>query len=405
MVLQSDIERAFWDQQQWVKLPSDVLARSFLKGFKPSGGQIEVLTGIRRCGKSTVMRQLIRKHFRKVAFFNFEDSRIYGFEVRDFQKLDAVMPAASEAYFFDEIQNVESWELYIRQLHDRGVKIFITGSNASLLSRELGTRLTGRHLRHEVFPFSYPEFLKYRKLKKSGESLNQYLLQGGFPEYLRSGNPEVLQMLMKDIVLRDIAVRHGIRNTQSLMNITLYLLSNIGKECTFNRLKNSFELGSANTASDYLHWLEDSYLLYFLPRFSYSARKTQVNPRKVYAVDNGMITANTLSYTEDQGRLLENAVYLHLRRQAYTLYYFQEKKECDFVVFDHKQCRYLLQVCMEVNSDTLHRETCGLLEAMAYFKLSEGYIITVNQADTLELEGRKIHLVPAHVLLSGGVGI
>jgi predicted AAA+ superfamily ATPase len=189
------------------------------------------------------------------------------------------------------------------------------------------------------------------------------------------------------------------------MNITLYLLSNIGKECTFNRLKNSFELGSANTASDYLHWLEDSYLLYFLPRFSYSARKTQVNPRKVYAVDNGMITANTLSYTQDQGRLLENAVYLHLRRQAYTLYYYQEKKECDFVVFDHKQCRYLLQVCMEVNSDTLGRETSGLLEAMAFFKLSEGYIITLNQADTLELEGRKIYLVPAHVLLSGGGGV
>jgi hypothetical protein len=396
MVLKSDIENVFKDQQIFLFEHQKTVTREYLPKFTILGNQIEVISGIRRCGKSTLMRQIILTYYKNVAYFNFEDSRIFGFEISDFQKLNEVMGDNYEAYFFDEIQNIQNWELYIRQLHDRGKKIFITGSNASLLSKELGTRLTGRHIRHELFPFSFPEFLQFKKLENNVESLETYISLGGFPEFLQTENKEVLQNLLKDIVFRDISIRHGIRNTQVLMDLTLFLLSNIGKETSYNSLKKTFNMGSAVTISDYIAWLEDSYVMFLLPRFSWSIKNTSVNPRKVYAVDTGLVNANTLSFSKDLGRLLENSIYLFLKRKGYQLYYFRENKECDFVVFEEKVCKQLIQVCEIVNNDNLKRETEGLLEAMDFFKMTEGYIITKNQSDTLVFGNKTIYLLAAN---------
>lgn len=398
MLLKSELEKVYHAQQQLVKKKELNTERSILKNYTPTQKHIEVITGIRRCGKSTLMRQMMRKH-PGFAYFNFEDSRVFGFEVSDFTKLDEIMPPNASAYFFDEIQNVLHWETYIRQLHDRGAKVFITGSNASLLSKELGTRLTGRHLRHELYPFSYSEYINHKKTKRNADSFSKYLYEGGFPEYLSSGNEEVLQTLFKDILLRDIAVRHGIRNTKVLIDIALFLLSNTGKEQTYNSIRKNFGLGSTNSASDYLHWMEDSYLLFYVPRFSWKTRNIAANARKVYAIDNGLVQANSISHSDDIGRLLENAVFLHLRQQAGQLYYFRENKECDFVWFQNKKCKMVLQVCTEINSDNLQRETNGLLEAMNYFNLEEGTIVTLNQSDTLELSGNAIRLIPVHEFL------
>lgn len=280
---------------------------------------------------------------------------------------DEVIGTETKVYFFDEIQNVPSWEIYVRQLHDRGKKVFITGSNASLLSKELGTRLTGRHLRHELFPFSYPEFLTYKKLKNTVVAFERYVQHGGFPEYLRDENHEILHMLLKDIVSRDIAIRYGIKNTGTLMDITLFLVSNVGKEVTYNSIRKAFHVGSANTVSDYLSWLEDAYLLFFLQRFSWSAKNRGVNPRKVYAIDTGLVNANSLSFTKDKGRLLENVVYLFLKQKGFDLSYFREEAECDFVVFEKGKCKMLLQVCGQLHNENKDCETKGLLEAMDFF--------------------------------------
>ena len=144
-------------------------------------------------------------------------------------------------------------------MHDDGKKVFITSSNASILSKDFGTRLTGKYLNTEIFPFSY----KFTKQKASQTSYKAYLLKGGFPEFLQQENIETLQNLLKDIVYRDIAIRYGIRNSKVLVDITLYLLSNIGKEISYNKLKNIFELGSTNSVSNYLSWLQDAYLLFF----------------------------------------------------------------------------------------------------------------------------------------------
>ena len=268
MILKSELEIAYRLQQTFIKAAKSFIAREYPKPLKATTGHVEVISGIRRCGKSTLMDQLKNRYKSGTAYFNFEDPRVHDFEVTDFQKLDEVMGTEKKIYFFDEIQNVPSWEIYIRHLHDRGKKVFITGSNASLLSKELGTRLTGRHVRHELFPFSYAEFLLYKKLKNTAGAFENYMQHGGFPEYLRDENEEILQTLLKDIVSRDIAVRYGIKNTRTLMDITLFLISNVGKEVTYNSLRKAFNVGSANTVSDYLSWLADTYLLFFLPRFS-----------------------------------------------------------------------------------------------------------------------------------------
>ncbi|MBB6327084.1 hypothetical protein FHS59_002712 [Algoriphagus iocasae] len=394
MILKEEIAAAVAGQKKIFSKELSLTNREAKSKIKLSSTHIEVITGIRRCGKSTLMRQIISESQSSFGYLNFEDPRIYGFEVSDFPKLDEVFGENTSAYYFDEIQNVPGWEVYVRQLHDRGEKVYVTGSNASLLSKELGTRLTGRYLAHEIFPFSYLEFLDYNAKPDEQESFEEYLNSGGFPEYLRDKNPEVLQNLLKDIVFRDIAIRYSIKNTKTLMDITLFLISNVGKEMSFNSLKKTFDVGSATTVSDYLSWLEDAYLLFFLPRFSWSTKSISKNPKKVYCIDTGFAKANSLSFSKDQGRLLENLAYILLRKTNLKMYYFRERKECDFVVFDGEYCKWLIQVTEKVHVDNKRRELDGLLEAMVFFEKKEGFILTLNQTDSLISDGKTIQILP-----------
>jgi predicted AAA+ superfamily ATPase len=394
MALKREIQTAYTMQQARRLNASEKHLREKEKKIQIENSFIQVITGVRRCGKSTLLNLLMSK-YSKVAYFNFEDPRIIDFQVSDFSKLDEIIPNDTEAYFFDEIQNVSQWEIYIRQLHDYEKKVFVTGSNASLLSKDLGTRLTGRYLATELFPFSYAEFLSFTKAENTDKAVEKYLKVGGFPENIKTNNVEVLQNLFKDIVFRDIAIRYSIRNTKLLIDLALYLLSNIGKETTYNSLKKTFQVGSANTIMDYLNWFEDAYLLFFLQKFSYSAKSIAINPRKVYAIDNGLIHANSLSFSSDKGRILENAVYIHLRNQGVKMYYFRENRECDFVLFNQEKCVKVLQVCHEIHSENQERELSGLLEAMQFFELKEGFIITFNQKDTIQKDNKTIHLIPA----------
>jgi len=403
MILKEEIAAAVERQRKVIAKGFPLTKREASNRIKPSSTHIEVITGIRRCGKSTLMRQLIAETNSSYSYLNFEDPRIFGFEISDFPKLDEVFGEETSVYFFDEIQNVPGWEVYVRQLHDRGEKVYVTGSNASLLSSELGTRLTGRHLAHEIFPFSYSEFIDYSRLQDNGESFQEYLLSGGFPEYLRDRNPEVLQNLLKDIVFRDIAIRYGIKNTKTLMDITLFLISNVGKTMSFNSLRKTFEVGSPTTVSDYLSWLEDAYLLFFLPRFSWSAKSISKNPKKVYCIDTGFARANSLSFNDDRGRLLENLAYILLRKTKLDLYYFKEMKECDFVVFEGNTCKWVIQVTEKLHVDNQKREMDGLLEAMEFFGKTEGFILTLDQTDSFSLEGKAIHILPVKDFLRDNI--
>lgn len=359
-----------------------------------------IVSGIRRCGKSTLLFQLLKGRYPDALYLNFEDPRLYEFERKDFVKLDDVITeTGSKVLLFDEIQIIAEWERYVRQKLDEGFKLIITGSNASLLSKELGTKLTGRHITKELFPFSYKEFILFNKLKANSDSLNQYLLTGGFPEYVKQQADEILNHIFEDILIRDIAVRYNIRDVKVLQRLALYLVSNVGKLITANRLKSLFEVGSTNTITEYLSHLQDSYLLQLVPKFDHSLRKQMVNPRKVYAIDTGMISVNSGSFTEDSGRLLENAVYLHLRKLYKEVFYFSDKGECDFVVFHKGTIREAIQVCFHISQHNIDREINGLIEALTFFNIKKGTIITMNQKEEFKKDGKIIQAIPCYEYL------
>lgn len=395
MLLKTNIADALKEQKKWLSKKHVSLKRDVLTSINLNPHMVLIITGIRRCGKSTLMHQLTNHIDENFNFFNFEDPRIFGFEAADFNRLNQVFDQNLSYYFFDEIQNVPQWEIFMRNLHDQEKIICITGSNAALLSRELGTRLTGRNLQLELYPFSYGEYIRFQKYKPDKKSLLKYLQQGGFPDYLKLKNKEVLQQLLKDVVYRDIVVRHGIRNDHAIMDIALFLISNVGKMYSLNSLKKSFNIGSASTVSDYLQWLEDSYLLFSLPRFSYSLKSLAVNAKKIYTIDPGFAHANSLSYSKDLGRLFENIIFLELKRKKYDLHYFREKGECDFVLSKNRSVTDLIQVCVEVSAENKDREVNGLLEAMNFFELNKGTILTMDQEDTLREDNKSIELLPA----------
>ena len=394
MVLKSEIEKSLALQRLFLNKKQEGFSRESSAKLQLSASHILIITGVRRCGKSTLLQQISKKIKEEIIYFNFEDPRIYGFELEDFTKLDEIVGDEISYYFFDEIQNVEKWELFIRHLHDRDKRIAITGSNASLLSKELGTRLTGRNIQIELFPFSYTEYLMFLQLENNLASFNLYLEDGGFPEYLKSKHKEQHQQLFKDIVYRDIIVRHGIRQAKTLIDIALFLIANVGKEYSLNGIKNTFGVGSANSVADYIHWLEDSYILFSMPRFSWSLKSVSINPKKVYCIDTGFAQANSLSFSEDTGRLLENCVYLALRRKYKEIYYFKDKGECDFIVKEAQDILHIIQVCAEIHSDNKAREVNGLLAALTFFSKTEGLILTLNQEDVLMINDVKVRLLP-----------
>lgn len=392
MILQSEIEASVLEQKQQLMQADAGLNRNILPVMSLLSDYITIITGIRRCGKSTLMHQMMDGIKGDFGYFNFEDPRVFGFDVHDFSKLEKVL-GDQQYFFFDEIQNIENWELFIRKLHDRGKTVCITGSNASLLSKELGTRLTGRNIQKELFPFDYTEFCAYLELEKTTATLDLYLELGGFPSYLKNKQLVYLQQLFRDILYRDIIVRYGVRNSRIIEGIALYLISNVGKEFSLNGIKKTFDVGSTNSISDYVSWFEDSYLLFTLPRFSWSLKSVAINPKKVYTIDTGFAQANSLSFSEDKGRLFENLVYLQLRRTDKDLYYFREKGECDFVVKDKNKITELVQACYQLNPDNLQRELNGLKEAMEFFNLDQGTIVTQNQNEIFNLDGKKITVV------------
>ncbi len=356
-----------------------------------------IITGLRRCGKSTLMRQILEREGLKSYFLNFDDIRLSGFEMDDLMRLNADVEKRNvEALFFDELQLVKGWELFVNQKLREGYKVFISGSNASLLSSELGTHLTGRHLSSELFPFSYSEFLTFLKLENSEKSFLRYLKMGGMPEFLKLKNGRILLQLVEDILHRDIAVRYNVRDVNALRQLTVYLISNIGKPTSAGSLVNLFGLKSRSTISEYFGYLKDTYLLDFLPMFDYSIKKQIRNPKKVYAIDLGIYHQIRTTFTDDFGRQLENAVFLHLRRHYEELFYFNNNGECDFVSFEKGKVKECVQVCYNINDENMQREMKGLLAALNYFEIDRGVIVTLNQKDTFTIDGKTVDYIPAY---------
>ena len=402
MILESEILNVVNQQKNKLVEHQLGLAREFFPSLKSIASHALIISGIRRCGKSTLLLQLMQ-HFdnKQIMYLNFDSPQLFDFNVNDFVRLDRIIQNTGAKYlFFDELQLVEGWEIYIRQKLDEKYVVVITGSNASLLSKELGTRLTGRHITQELFPFSYNEFLKFKELEASVETLNWYVKMGGFPEYLKSEDEEQLYALFQDIIIRDVVVRYGIKDAKSLQRLATFLISNVGNRITANKLKQALSIGATSTVLAWFSYLESTYLFSFVPMFSYSAKVQLVNPRKVYAVDLGLASLISSSVMADAGRKLENLIFLHLRKQNSDIYFFDDNGECDFVVIKNGQVTHLIQVTLELNSDNLQRELNGLRKAMDFFNFNTGIIITSNNQDTIIENNRKINVIPAYEFLT-----
>lgn len=382
-MIQIDLLTQIIEEQDRNFLQKQLISREMTVPLQTN--QILVVSGVRRCGKSILIRKSLPST-KPGLYLNFEDPRLVDFEAVDFPKLEQLRDEMGKSsILLDEVQSVAGWEIFARSLHEKGKKLYITGSNASMLSRELGTRLTGRYKQMELFPFSYNEFLLFKNLSQGEESFESYFHLGGFPEFLHNQDQDYLRTLFRDILTRDVAVRRNITNETSLIRLGVFLCSNVGKPFSYSRIGSLLEIKSVRTVIDYCDYLEESYLFDLIPMYSPSIRKQLANPKKAFCVDPALAAANSLSFSKDLGRKLENYVYLHLRRSFKEIQYFQNKdSECDFVVKWNEGIIGAVQVCWELNTDNLHREIKGLQAALSETQAPKGVLLTWDQEDLLE---------------------
>jgi predicted AAA+ superfamily ATPase len=376
--------------------------------------EVVILSGVRRCGKSVLLQQARRQLPERDFFLNFDDDRLVRFTGGNFQTLQEVfleMFGEQKTYYFDEIQNVAGWERFVRRLHETGNKVFVTGSNATMLSRELGTRLTGRYLRHELYPFSFREFLALRdggppeavKIPTATKAraamrarFAEYLRDGGFPAYLREGNTEILQTLAESILYRDIMVRNRLTSEQEIRDLLFHLASNVAKLTSHNALAKTIGVKNASTVKKYLLFLRDSYLVFQVNKYDRSARKQMRNEKKIYFADNALARKLGFAYSENTGCLLENLVFLEHQRRGEKVFYHRGQKECDFLVQAGARIVAAEQVCAGFeNAKTKEREIAGLAEAMDTHHLDTGVIITLDDEEEIFLGKKKLRIIPA----------
>lgn len=374
--------------------------------------EILIITGIRRCGKSVLLQQLRNKLSEQDFFFNFDDERLASFTVSDFQALQECfyeLFGQQHTYYFDEIQNIPGWETFVRRLYNEGCKVIITGSNARMLSRELGTHLTGRYISVEIYPFSFVEYLKLINVHPvqadfyttAGRSnllvqFKNYIENGGFPKYLQTHSPRYLSSLYESIIFRDVMARNALTNEKEIKELVFYLASNATRRITYSSLGKIIGIRHAETVKNYLEYIQQTYMIFQLMKYSPSVKVQILNPKKIYFIDNAIIGRIGFNATDNIGYKLENIVFLELKRRGYDLFYHSDKKECDFIVRQEAGITQAYQVTASLSdTKTRKREISGLQEAMSTYGLSEGYIITIDEKETIQVDEGVIHIVPA----------
>jgi len=316
----------------------------------------------------------------------------------------------NKIFLFDEIQNVPDWERFVHRLHDQGFQFVITGSNSSLLSQELGTKLTGRSLRYELFPFSFAEYLRFNNTKlpdlsalttrKRGALLQQsreYLARGGIPDALKFPEVDILKSLYDDVIYRDIAARYSIDNVRSLQELAFYLVSNPTSEISFNKLKANLKLGSVNTVTKYVSYLENAWLFFRINKYAFSVKEQQIAAKKVYGIDTGLLNTVGFSFSENTGKLIENLVFLQLRRSYQDIYYYktQQNREVDFYIPSQK---FAIQVCQDLsNAGTKESELRSLTELDEEMKGKHHLqVITPADKETLPIQKKTVEVIPLY---------
>ena len=385
-------------------------------------GKIITLIGARRTGKTYLFYQIMNDLLTSISkenllYINFEDERL---SVNS-SELNKIIEAYYELnprkknkiyFFFDEIQNIDGWEKFVRRLYDTISKnIFITGSSSKLLSKEIATSLRGRTLSFEVFPFSFNEFLRYRGIDSKDHystknkaliinNCDEYLKIGGFPETINLRDDlrrKTLQSYFDVMLYRDLIERYELKNPAALKYFIKKGISNIGNKITVNKLYNELKSQGIRTSKDtvygFINQVHDSYILFPVNYYSESLSVQMINEKKLYCIDNGLANTVSFKFSEDRGRMLENLVYLNLRRYNEEIYYHKGRGECDFVVKDRDNYR-VIQVTQEMSNTNRDREIKGLIEAMERFNLKEGFVITEDFSDSIDLGKKKIYVEP-----------
>ena len=382
---------------------------------------IKVVTGVRRCGKSIFCFMVLKGT--DFGYVNFDEKELAGLE-----NYDEILRYVREFYgdvdylFLDEVQNLENWELWVNSLHRRGYNLLITGSNAKLLSRELATHLTGRHIAVGLFPFSFREYLdvagfhirdEYTEQERGTllNHLKKYIEVGGFPEVVVKGyDYAYLQTLFDSIILKDVVQRYKVRYVDDLYNLARFLMSSFSNEVSYTKLKNTLKFRSVHTVQNYVRYLEDTYLVFHLDRFSFKQREQIKSPKKMYAVDTGMVNALAFTFSENIGKLMENTVAVELLRQRsgsssrLELYYWKDPqhREVDFVIKEGAAVARLIQVCHDIdNPKTKARELKSLVLAAGELDCRDLLVITWDWEGEEEFKGCDIRFVPLWKWLQG----
>jgi len=360
---------------------------------------IKVIIGPRRAGKSFYAIHFLNKK-NKFGYINFDDEKLI-----DIQDYNDIIAALNSVYdnpkyvLLDEIQNLAKWELFVNRLQRQGFNLIITGSNSKLLSKELSTHLTGRHTLITILPFSFQEYLEIEGKKLTGseinEKLSKYLIYGGFPEPLLKGVDlkEYLSTLFNSIIYNDIVKRYKIRNTKEIEDLAYYLISNVANEYSYNSLTKVSKIKSSHTTRKYLSYLEESFILFSLSRFSYKVKEQLSSNKKIYCIDNGFIQSKAFAISPDLGKLYENVVACTLKKDEINgkinIYYWknQQQEEVDFVIKKGLQVGQLIQVCYNLkNSETKNREIRALMKAGKELQCKNLLIITDNKEGEEKIE-------------------
>ena len=387
--------------------------------------EIIAVAGPRRAGKTCYMYQLIQDltgqgnwNREDILFIDFEDYRLTDFTAADTDILLAafhqVTGKAPTFLFFDEIHRLPGWSRVLRTLHNQNrYRIVVTGSNAGLLEREIATELRGRCRNILILPFSFPEFLRFHGIPDDERTLltpargrflkafEQYLKEGGFPEVVKKETVmekrELLQIYYRTIFYRDILERYNVKAKtllEAVMRYSLNTFSDLFSISMFEKELKRHQLpGSKQTIANYLGYLQEVFFLVAHDKFSYSPRQRIMNPKKIYLLDTGFSLLST-DFSENRGKLLENAVAVEMFRRRAECFYYKGRRECDFIVKEGTKPKTAIQVCWELTPKNEAREFRGLREAMNAFAIEEGFILTNDEERELIFESAKIRIMP-----------
>lgn len=407
------------------KLPQDIVSRDL--PLPETAGKIQSIIGPRRAGKTWFLYSLIQTErqsgvdSRRQLYINFEDER-FQFNAQSFQQiLDAYQQLYPDialndvSFYFDEIQVVPGWERFLRRLQDTiASKIYVTGSSAKLLSREIATQLRGRTLSSTLLPFSFRERLRHADIdteniystanrNRIASLFEEYLHRGGYPEILDVDRESFIRILQEygDVLLyRDILERHDLHNPHVVREFMLRLIANNSKLISVNKFYNDFRSRGLRTSKDTLYSLldhfEDAYAILTLKKYDPSISRREQSQNKVFVNDPGYATAYRPTFSEDAGQKLETVIFLELSRRRQEVFYFnRDNSECDFVVTKQGEPVNLIQVCYALNEENRNREIKGMEAAMRVTGRKSGLLLTNNQEERIETAAGEIQVLPA----------